>query len=163
MATPPPCDSTIPDDVQITHEAPPPITDATLGIAVAPPGAAAEPKHRLVTLGDSLTMGFQSFAIFNTDLSYPALIARELGCYDQFTHPVFPQFNGLPLNLEFVVRQLAARLGDTMSWWGRPQAAIFGYHLATQISTFWEGPGALVAPGGPRMHNLAVAGYDVRD
>lgn len=165
MATSPPCDSTVPDDVEITHEAPPPVTDATLGIAVAPPALAAEPKHRLVTLGDSLTMGFQSFAIFNTGLSYPALIARELGWYDQFAYPVIPTlYGGLPLNLEFAVRQLAARLGDTISWWELPQAAIFGYHLATQISTYWEtGAGSVVAPGGPRMHNLAVAGYDVRD
>src|SRR4051794_3570065 len=36
-------------------------------------------KHRLVALGDSLTQGFMSGAIFATDLAYPALIAAEMG------------------------------------------------------------------------------------
>ncbi|MBR7678939.1 hypothetical protein KDA82_39565, partial [Streptomyces daliensis] len=50
-----------------------------------------EPRHRLVTIGDSLTQGFQSGAVFLTDLSYPALIARELGCADTFR---CPSYNG---------------------------------------------------------------------
>ena len=37
------------------------------------------PKNRLVTIGDSLTHGFMSAAIFRTDLSWPAIVAYELG------------------------------------------------------------------------------------
>jgi hypothetical protein len=36
-------------------------------------------RHRLVLIGDSLTHGFQSGAIFHTELSYGAIVARELG------------------------------------------------------------------------------------
>lgn len=37
------------------------------------------PPHRLVAIGDSLTHGFQSGAIYNTELSYPAITSHELG------------------------------------------------------------------------------------
>ena len=37
------------------------------------------PRHRLVTIGDSITQGFMSGAIFRTDLSWPAIVADELG------------------------------------------------------------------------------------
>lgn len=60
-----------------------PETDPALGIAVELPPA-DEPANRLVTIGDSLTHGFQSGAIFNTALSYPTIIAREFGCFDTF-------------------------------------------------------------------------------
>src|SRR5689334_3341715 len=80
----------------IRLEARTPIFDATLGIPFNG-GPAAEAKHRLVAIGDSLTHGFQSDAIFNSDWSYPAMIARELGWYDQFRHPEYRGFGGLPL------------------------------------------------------------------
>ena len=58
-------------------------------------------KHRLVALGDSMTQGFMSGAIFATDLSYPALIAREMGLDpSQFRVPAFAALGGLPVNLE---------------------------------------------------------------
>ena len=41
-------------------------------------------KHRLVVIGDSLSHGFQSGAIFNTELSYPAIIAHELGWFHEY-------------------------------------------------------------------------------
>lgn len=69
-----------PDDVVVTATAREPVTDPTLGIAVAAAGAdAAVPPNRLVTIGDSLTQGFQSGAVFHTDLSWPAIVAWELG------------------------------------------------------------------------------------
>ena len=34
---------------------------------------------KLVAIGDSLTQGFQSGPILNTEWSYPAMIARSLG------------------------------------------------------------------------------------
>ena len=34
---------------------------------------------KLVAIGDSLTQGVQSGAIFETELSYPALIAEAMG------------------------------------------------------------------------------------
>lgn len=156
--------SATPPDVVITREAPEPITDPTLGTPVALAAAALEPKHRLVALGDSLTMGFQSFAIFNTAISYPALIARELGSFDAFRFPTFPEFDGLPLNLEYVVRRLQEWFGPSVSLVELPLAAFRLGHLAERVSEYWEtGIGSRYPNDGVRMHNLAVAGYDVGD
>jgi|GEM_PF-5154915 len=53
-----------------------------------PPGH--ESAHRLVTIGDSLTHGFMSGAIFRTDLSWPAIVASELGLSaEQFAFPTY--------------------------------------------------------------------------
>src|SRR5919108_4808445 len=109
-------DPKTPDDVEITMEAREPIADPALGIAVAvaPDGT---PKRRLVAIGDSLTHGSQSAAIFNTDFSYPAVIAYELGWYDSFRHPNYHGYGGLPLNIEYLLRQLEDIYGDKINWW----------------------------------------------
>lgn len=157
-------DPETPDEVVIRREAPAPRTDPTLGIPPRGPAGPSQARHRLVTLGDSLTHGFQSFAIFNTDISYPAIIAWELGCYDQFAHPEYPGFGGLPLNLEHLVRELQGRFGAEIDWWELPAAAFLLYHAADRICDYWErGQGSLVPPVEGIMHNLAVSGYDVRD
>jgi hypothetical protein len=156
-------DPDTPSEVEVTLQAPAPIADPTLGVELSRPidGAA---RHRLVTLGDSLTHGFQSFAIFNTDLSYPALIASELGCYGSFLHPEYRRFGGLPLNLEYVTRELDARYGARPRWWELGSALFFLHHTLDQICEYWEqGPGSQVPAAPGIMHNLAVSGYDVRD
>src|SRR2546425_5211086 len=109
-------DPKTPAEVTIRLEARRPVTDPTLGIAVQP-ASGPRPKHWLVVLGDSLSHGFQSAAIFNTDLSYPAIIARELGWYDSFRHPEYRAFGGLPLNLEYLARELEHRYGPEIPWW----------------------------------------------
>ena len=76
--TPDMLDPKTPEDVIIRSEAPEPVSDPTLGIPVKV-NRQGTPRHRLVTIGDSLTQGFQSGAIFNTKLSYPMMIAREMG------------------------------------------------------------------------------------
>jgi hypothetical protein len=70
-----------------------------------------------VTIGDSLTQGFQSGAIFNTDLSFPAIIAYEMGCYEQFRKPTYLGFGGSPINLEFLIRELEKEFGDHLDRW----------------------------------------------
>ena len=67
-------DPNTPKEVIVTAEAHPPYMDPTLGIAVKPKFD-GNPSNRLVTIGDSLTHGFQSGAIYNTGLSYQATIA----------------------------------------------------------------------------------------
>ena len=37
-------------------------------------------RNRHLTIGDSLTHGFQSGAIYNTRLSWPMMVAYEIGC-----------------------------------------------------------------------------------
>jgi hypothetical protein len=51
-----------PDDVVITNAARRPVEDSTLDIDVQLRPAAGKPRHRLVSLGDSLTHGFKNFA-----------------------------------------------------------------------------------------------------
>ena len=87
----------LPPDVEIRYKARKPILDPTLGIKVEV-DASGTPPHRLVTIGDSLTHGFQSGAIFKTAYSYPAIIAREMG-WNQIRYPDYGNpSEGLPLN-----------------------------------------------------------------
>ncbi|HOZ60184.1 MAG TPA: hypothetical protein PKY70_18540 [Nakamurella multipartita] len=141
----------------------PPATDPTLGIAVDPdPGA--EPAHRIVTIGDSLTHGFQSAAIYNTDLSYGAIIATELGWFEQFRYPRYPALGGLPLNLEYLLRELELRFGPRFSPWEVPLAALRTRSLMNDIEEYWErGPGALVPTIAGYNHALAVFSWDLYD
>src|SRR5690242_20246132 len=151
-----------PPEVIIRTEARTPVFDATLGISVDRP--VGNPPHRLVALGDSLTHGFQSDAIFNTDWSYPAMIARELGWYDQFRHPEYRGFGGLPLNIEYLVRFIEQRFGANLQWWQLGAAGFSVYDVLTQIRDYWEhGAGSQVPNIAGIMHNLGISGYDVRD
>ena len=79
-------DEKTPPEVQVTDEPREPVQDPRLGIdlEVTVQGTS---RHRLVVIGDSLSHGFQSGAIYNTDISYPAIIAYEMGWYDHFRHP----------------------------------------------------------------------------
>jgi len=82
--------------------------------------AEGTPRHRLVAIGDSLTHGFQSGAIYSTDLSYPATIAYEMGWYDPFRHPSYFGQGKLPLNLEFLIGELEQEFGQKLDWWELP-------------------------------------------
>ena len=70
-------DPRTPPDVVVTDRGRPAIEDPTLGISVPPtPRPGLDPVHRLVTVGDSLTHGMTSGAVFRTDLSWPAIKSR---------------------------------------------------------------------------------------
>lgn len=153
----------IPDGIEIRSEARAPVEDSGLGIAVDVAGR-GQPRHRLVSIGDSLTHGFQSGAIFNTDLSYPAIIARELGWYEHFRRPRYGGHGGIPLNLELLVRTLDERFGDRVSVWEAPLALFAVRDLLAEIEQWWDhGPGAVLPPRGPINHNLGIYGWDLRD
>ncbi len=156
------CITEPPDEVAARRPARVPNFDPTLGIAVDR-DRAGEPMHRLVAVGDSLTHGFQSGAIFNTHLSYPALIARELGIYDRFRHPSYERFGGLPLNLEYVLRELEDRFGDKVSPWELPLAGLRVRDLMDRIEDFWERDAQPEGRFATRNHNLAVYGWDLYD
>jgi hypothetical protein len=153
-----------PADVIIRTEARRPEPDPTLGIAVKVDHQGT-PKHRLVTIGDSLTQGFQSGAIFNTQLSYPALIAQTLG-QTSFRYPAYGgPGNGLPLNIELLVRELERRFGDTLDWWEFAPGLIAVRDLLDRIEDYWErGEGSSLPNSlSPINHNLAVYGWDLRN
>jgi hypothetical protein len=154
-----------PNDVVVTATAREPVTDPTLGIAVAAAGAdAAVPPNRLVTIGDSLTQGFQSGAVFHTDLSWPAIVAWELGWYDQFRKPVYGGPGGLPLNIELLLRDLEHRFGADLDWWEFPLALFQGRQFMDSVEDYWErGPGSSFPNVTGINHNLAIYGWDMRD
>jgi hypothetical protein len=152
----------IPETVEIRSTPRVPVTSSDLGIDVDIERGGA-PRHRLVTIGDSLTHGFQSGAIFNTDLSYPAIIAHELG-WAEFRYPRYPGYGGIPLNLELLMRDIAERFGSEVSPWELPAALFHLRHHLAQAEHWWDsGPGAALPPRGPINHNLGIYGWDLRD
>ena len=140
-----------------------PVFDPTLGHD-APKGGRGTPRHRLVTIGDSLSHGFQSGAIYNTHLSYPAIIARELGWFDSYRYPRYGGAGGLPLNLEYILRDLEHRYGADISPWELPLALFRARQVMDEIEDHWErGPGATAPVIAGYNHCLAVYGWDLRD
>jgi hypothetical protein len=142
--------------------------DPTLGVAVPAKNLLQTPPHRLVTIGDSLTQGYQSGAIFNTDISYPMTIAWEMGWDRQFRRPAsFSAFGGLQLNIEYYLRQLENRFGDRLDWWETAPAAFAIRELMAENEDYWErGAGSdLCDPPHQKEinHNLAIYGWDIRD
>jgi hypothetical protein len=154
-----------PEDVIVETEAPRPFADPTLGIPVKP---FVQPRlisrHRLVAVGDSLTQGFQNGAIYDTSLSYPAIIAWEMGWYDEFSRPNFTGAGGLPINLELLLHLLEERFGQTLDWFELPSALFRLHDILDATEDFWErGQGASPPNIKGILHNLAIYGWDVRD
>ncbi|KYC41264.1 hypothetical protein WA1_22630 [Scytonema hofmannii PCC 7110] len=159
-----------PDEVKaiIRLEPREPESDPTLGIPVSV-NRQGKPAHRLVTIGDSLTQGFQSGAIFNTSLSYPMLIARELGCSGQFRYPKYDSpGEGLPLNLEKLTKDLGDRFRVADGINAIDFAMILPW-LRTYLDAnedYWEGraKNSFQSPEkGLINHNLAMYGWDLRN
>ncbi|MDI9640744.1 hypothetical protein QM565_34185 [Geitlerinema splendidum] len=157
-------DAKTPQDVNVQTEARKPASDPTLGIPVSV-NRTGTPRHRLVSLGDSLTHGFQSGAICKTQLSYPALIARELGWFEALRFPTYGgPGDGLPLNLENLARSLEAQFGDTINWYEYPPLLAFLRNYLDQIEDYWErGEGTHLPATEGINHNLAVYGWDLRN
>ena len=156
-------DSKTPDDVIIRNEARKPETDPTLGISVQV-SREGKPRHRLVTIGDSLTQGFQSGAIFNTQISFPALIAQEMG-WTEFRYPTYnTPGDGLPLNLERLARELEQKVGDRIDVWNFIPTLLFLRNYLDKLEDYWErGEGTLVPNQKEINHNLGVYGWDLRN
>ena len=116
-----------------------------------------------MTIGDSLTHGFQSGAIFHTDISYPALIAKELG-FSEFRFPRYDGYGGIGLNIEVLIRELEDRFGADVSWHELPPALFHARSWMAEGERYWEsGEGAAVPRSSTINHNLAVFGWDLRD
>src|SRR3954471_4451468 len=160
-----PVPANTPDEVkaQVAKGPRAPASDPTLGVEVTPAGG-DEPRHRLVTIGDSLTHGFQSGAIYNTDISWPAIVARELGWFDRYRYPRYGGPGGIPLNIEYILRDLEHRYGPKLSAWELPGALFHARALMDAIEDYWErGPGSKPPVVATINHDLAVYGWDVRD
>ncbi len=119
---------------------------------------------RLVTIGDSLTQGFHSLAITNTDQSYPALIARAMGLgQDEFAQPDFRGKGGLPCSVEWLARRLEERYGADLRGfeWIRAIHAITD--CIDEVEDYWERGRGARPTGDVLFHNLAVWGFEVAD
>ena len=116
----PPIPPGTPLGIKPTWEPRTPTFDATLGV----PGSlkpGSEPPHRLVAIGDSLTHGFQSGAVYNTDLSYPAIIAYELGLVRPVPLPALRRARRPPAQHRVpAARPRASGSAPTITWWEVP-------------------------------------------
>ena len=119
--------------------------------------------NRLVTVGDSLTQGFQSLAIFKTDLSWPALVAAALGLKGpEFRYPTYEGYGGLPFNLEVCIRGLQTKFGR-LNLGNDPLAVIWLLAFAHDIKHWWTHEADKSWNPLPGLnHNLAVYSYDVQ-
>lgn len=136
--------------------------DPTLGIPVVSDWQGT-PRHRFVSIGDSITHGFRSGAVFETDLSYSAIIAHQLG-WDGLRYPHYDGPGGLPLNIERMMRELEQHFGADINWWELPAAVWRARQFMDQVEDYWErGPGSTPPPPGPINHVLGVYGWDLRD
>jgi hypothetical protein len=139
-----------------------PVFEPDLGIDV--PRRAGAARHRLVAVGDSLTHGVQSGAVFNTDLAYPAIIARSLGWYESYRYPRYGGPGGLPFNIEYLLRELERVTGTSISPWEVPRALYTAWRWMDELEDHWErGAGRFPPPTTAINHALAVYGWDVRD
>jgi len=164
LLTPNMLDAKTPPDVNVQPDAREPVIDPTLGIPVNI-NKQGTPRHRLVTIGDSLTHGFQSGAIFNTRLSYPNIIAREMG-WNQLRYPTYEgPGDGLPINLEHLARQLDQKFGLNIDWWEFPSFLSFVRNYLDEVEDYWERDAGSIPPDPKRPinHNLAVYGWDLRN
>jgi len=138
--------------------------DATVGVSVEDRAWQGVPRNRLVLIGDSLTHGFQSGAVFNTDLSYGAIIAYELGWLDSFRYPRYLGRGGLPLNIELLLRDLEDQVGSSLTIWEVPGALFRARQFMDDVEDYWErGPGSVPPQSEAINHALAVYGWDLRD
>jgi len=141
-----------------------PVTDPTLGIDVDV-DRRGRPRHRLVTIGDSLSQGFQSGAIRATDLSSGAIVAHELGWLDRFRRPPYPGPGlSVPFDLEVLARDLERRYGPRLSAVEVPRALLRARELMDRVEDYWErGPGRVAPDVRAYNHALAMYSWDLRD
>ena len=162
-------DSNTPPDVIVTDTAPPWITDPTLGVPLGEPPdgtvpAPDQPAHLLVTIGDSLTHGVSSGAVFHTTLSWPAKVAAATGVADFATPTYGGPLDGLPINLEALLRRAECSFGEDINLFEKLRAPLVLHHIVDSNEDYWErGDGSQPPPIDVRYHNLGIYGWDVRD
>jgi hypothetical protein len=171
------CGSETPAELEIHYEPRCPESDPTLGIAVKVTRT-GQPPHRLVTIGDSISHGFMSGAIFRTEVSWPAIVAYELGLRlappnsdpsppNVFRYPVYEPPDGpggLPFDIERFLRALQSRYGTDMSLGELFKASWFANCYLDGIEDFWERKSDKNVPMlAATPHDLSVYGWDVRD
>src|SRR4051812_18215262 len=120
---------------------------------------------RLVTIGDSLTQGFQHASIRRSSWAFPAMMARALGSQPFRAADFAGDGAGGPLlDLEILLDRLSDDCGKKIDLWELPKALLTVQRTMSQIEDFWErGPGTRPSDTGPIHHNLGVWGFEVLD
>jgi hypothetical protein len=123
---------------------------------------------RLFTIGDSLSAGFMSAASARTDLSFSTLLAAKLGLRPQQDyHFADWEVDGVPVNVERVLRALVARYGTDISGFEWLTVLQTVAQTLDPVEDYYErGAGAADVPtpdGRTFYHNVAVAGFSVAD
>lgn len=121
---------------------------------------------RLVTIGDSLTQGFQHAAIRRSQWSYPAMVGRVLGAPFESADFTGNGHGGPLVDLELVARMFAA-VGKRLSLLDAPAvAAGLGklHSFMSELEDYWERDEGAEPSGEVSMHhNLAVWGFEILD
>lgn len=154
-------DSATPPDVEVTDRVRVRYPDPTLGLAVPDVAEAAE-GHPLVTVGDSLTHGMSSGAVFDTRLSWPAIVARSLRVNLSMPDYAGP-LGGIPFNIEGLLRGLQDEFGDRLSGLELLKLPLTLQRLADSNEDYWERGAGSLPPPAVRHTNLGIYGWDVRD
>ena len=106
-----------------------------------------------------------SGAIHRTDVSVAAIVAHELGLGDggagAFRRPVYGgPGDGLPVNIEALVRHLEREPGSREGLWQLAGAAVRARRWLDDVEDYWErGAGARFTPPAEINHNLGVYGW----
>lgn len=121
-------------------------------------------KHKLVAMGDSMAQGFKNGGIYRTDLSFPAILAKAMGCYETFDRPSFSAQAGIPINLEVLIRGLAEKYSDGFTLGNSIGAGTEIYTTLRRIKSYWEGHlKSLAVEQFTPYHNQAVWGFSISD
>jgi hypothetical protein len=165
-------DDRLPPDVTLRSKSPLRESDPTLGVARvgvfanpadAPPDGPA--LSRLVTVGDSLTHGFKSGGVAETQLAWPKLLAGCLGFplrYPFFDAPM--ECPGLPFNIEAMVKRLEAHHGGRLLSLHQLLVLPEFFHLVRIVDDYWDKGAGFQTPHQPDFNeNLGMYGWDLRD
>jgi hypothetical protein len=121
---------------------------------------------KLFTIGDSISQGFMSGAAARTDLSYSTLIAHALKLQN-YQYPDIWKANGLPFNLEYLLRQLEKKYGSNINGFDWVTLLPYIDRMLDEVEDYYEREeGREDNPnidGKDFYHNVAVQGFDVAD
>lgn len=125
---------------------------------------------KLFTIGDSLSQGFMSLAAARTDAASSTLIARKLGLKlksDQYNYADW-NVEGIPLNLEHLMRELQRRYGSNIGGFEWVTVLHTINRIVDDAEDYYERKeGRADLPydrkGTQFFNNVAVWGFDVAD
>jgi lysophospholipase L1-like esterase len=122
------------------------------------------PIHKLVALGDSLVQGFRDGAISDPAFSFPLLLAKALHPSVRFDQAHFPEYGGLPLNLDVIIRSLESVVGDSMEPGEWHKAVLHVMRHINLTRRFWSKLPVPDANGHlTPFHNQSVWGAGISD